>query len=841
MIKRLKRVALAATVVCAAAGTAWGDPGIDVVGISPHEIETEALHDVWADVVPTPGLPTFEVGERVILEASEDSLDTIDWEITDAPDGSTLLGETGADTVFTFVTDSIGSYEVSLVVNDEVEAVTLWITAAEYVGVGTIAGEPEYPQCAVCHDDKAATWENTSHSYATEVNLTTSYMNQSCMQCHATNFDSTAWADDFGFTFPTPGAGVYDSVVTNHPEQAVLFNVQCESCHGPGSEHGGTRGMNEISDSFSIEVCAQCHDEPDHHPQPVAWGVSAHSDDVGSRGRSSCSRCHTAQGFVGETIEGGVATTHDDADPITCAACHDPHDKPGAHNLRRGSVATACTGCHTLRLSGYSGIHHSNQGSMLLGEDGMELPGYDYPVSAHSSLVSDACAQCHMADLPDFIHDAVDAEEISIGEASRVVGGHTFAVEGMWDFGEGEEEFVNDTGCIECHGSVDIEFVKISKQSIVDLLEELAALMPKYEARTGGFDSGAVQFSGANLTEAEAAAGYNYYFVANDGSYGVHNHDYAASLLRASITEVQKTSTPGEIVSITDVPNDQGNMVRVLWNAFPAEESSTDPIETYQVVRWDDALGEAGEWVIVGEVTANGMGRYALDVANDVNSIAIPITSEFMVLGIADEATHESLIAEGWSKDNIEPMAPPAAKYVSDSGELTWALSPSTDVKYYAIFRGEIGGALGVTPWANVSGVDTSVAVESGFRYGIAAVDFGENMSDPAALVVDVVNMINGIPVPATTALLGNAPNPFNPDTQIRYQLHEPANVTLTVFNVLGQPVRTLVTGNVVAGVHSSNWDGRNNTGLSVGTGAYLYVMTTESGFRATGRMLLLR
>ena len=341
--------------------------------------------------------------------------------------------------------------------------------------------------------------------------------------------------------------------------------------------------------------------------------------------------------------------------------------------------------------------------------------------------------------------------------------------------------------------------------------------------------------------EAEAAAGYNYYFVANDGSYGVHNHDYAASLLRASITEVQKTSTPGEIVSITDVPNDQGNMVRVLWNAFPAEESSTDPIETYQVVRWDDALGEAGEWVIVGEVTANGMGRYALDVANDVNSIAIPITSEFMVLGIADEATHESQIAEGWSKDNIEPMAPPAAKYVSDSGELTWALSPSTDVKYYAIFRGEIGGALGVTPWANVSGVDTSVAVESGFRYGIAAVDFGENMSDPAALVVDVVNMINGIPVPATTALLGNAPNPFNPDTQIRYQLHEPANVTLTVFNVLGQPVRTLVTGNVVAGVHSTNWDGRNNSGLSVGTGAYLYVMTTESGFRATGRMLLLR
>ena len=141
MSKRLRRAALTAFVVCSAAGVAWGSGGfypIQVIGVSPHIIEEEALHGVWADIAPTSGLPTVEVDSRVILEAHADSLGSMDWEITDAPDGSTLLAVTGTDTVFSFVPDSIGSYEVSLTLNDDVVATTLWITAAEYVGMGTI-------------------------------------------------------------------------------------------------------------------------------------------------------------------------------------------------------------------------------------------------------------------------------------------------------------------------------------------------------------------------------------------------------------------------------------------------------------------------------------------------------------------------------------------------------------------------------------------------------------------------------------------------------------------------------------------------------------------------------
>ena len=854
MVQWLKRTTLATAVVLAAVGVAWGSGGIfpiQIDGISPHEIEEENLHAVWEDIAPTSSLPTVGVGTRVVMEAHHDSIVTLAWEITAAPDGDAVnLGLTGTDTLFTFVADSIGQYEVSLTVNDEVDASTLWITAAEYVGVGTFGGAtPSSPECGVCHSSKADSWANTSHATSTERNMTTSYMNQGCMSCHATGFDSTAWSDDLGFLFPATGAGVYDSVLAIEPSQALGFGVQCEACHGPGSEHAGYTSMNETSSSYNSAVCAQCHDEPSHHPEVVAWDVSLHGSyaDItgnGHAGSSSCTRCHTAQGFVEETIRGGAAASYDHPDPVTCAACHDPHDAPGPANLRRGSVAEACTACHTLRLSGYSGIHHSHQGSMLAGIDGMELPGYDYPVSAHSQ-VSEACAECHMAGLPGFLTDAVAAEEISIGEASRIVGGHTFDVVGMWQFAGDtvETEFVNDVGCIECHGPVSTEFVEISKQSIMDLLDELKAMLPILEADSRGFKAGNPVFTGAELTAAEEAAAFNWYFVTNDGSYGVHNHDYAASLLRASIAEVQITSVPGEIVSITDAPNDQGKVVRVMWNAFPAEDSGTDAITAYQVLRWDDDLGEEGEWVIAGEVMASGISRYAIDVSTDYDTPAgeEAANSYFQIAGIAGDMTHVSEVDSGASVDNLEPMAPALAKYAPDTDVLSWAPSHSMDVQYYAIYKNRMntGINLGNAPYLVVA--DTMAVVEGNFRYGIVAVDFSGNVSvlNPSAVINAYDVSVN--PAPATTALLGNAPNPFNPSTEVSYQLHEAAKVQLTVYNILGQPVRTLVSGTQAAGNHSVNWDGRDSNGLHVASGAYLYVMTTENGFRSTGRMLLLR
>ena len=74
-----------------------------------------------------------------------------------------------------------------------------------------------------------------------------------------------------------------------------------------------------------------------------------------------------------------------------------------------------------------------------------------------------------------------------------------------------------------------------------------------------------------------------------------------------------------------------------------------------------------------------------------------------------------------------------------------------------------------------------------------------------------------------TFALLQNYPNPGNPITNIVFSLTEPRRVELKVFNILGQEVRNLVNDYREAGVYSMIWDGKNNQGMEVPSGIYLY------------------
>jgi FtsP/CotA-like multicopper oxidase with cupredoxin domain len=88
--------------------------------------------------------------------------------------------------------------------------------------------------------------------------------------------------------------------------------------------------------------------------------------------------------------------------------------------------------------------------------------------------------------------------------------------------------------------------------------------------------------------------------------------------------------------------------------------------------------------------------------------------------------------------------------------------------------------------------------------------------------------------------VLVNYPNPFNPETQISFRLPNAGNVDLRVFNLLGQEVRRLVSGELTAGEHTIRWDGRDAAGIVVASGIYFYRLETPD-FKATKRMLLLK
>ena len=93
---------------------------------------------------------------------------------------------------------------------------------------------------------------------------------------------------------------------------------------------------------------------------------------------------------------------------------------------------------------------------------------------------------------------------------------------------------------------------------------------------------------------------------------------------------------------------------------------------------------------------------------------------------------------------------------------------------------------------------------------------------------------------PAHFALHANAPNPFNPETVIRYELPREAPVQLFIYNALGQRIRTLVHGIGQAGAHQVTWDGRDGRGTSVAGGMYFYRLTSPD-FQATRKMVLLK
>lgn len=85
-----------------------------------------------------------------------------------------------------------------------------------------------------------------------------------------------------------------------------------------------------------------------------------------------------------------------------------------------------------------------------------------------------------------------------------------------------------------------------------------------------------------------------------------------------------------------------------------------------------------------------------------------------------------------------------------------------------------------------------------------------------------------------------NYPNPFNPVTKIEYSIPEPSFVTLKIYNLLGQEVRTIVANGHPAGRYKMQWDSKDNFGISVGSGTYIYVLKAGDQIKR-GRMTLIR
>jgi hypothetical protein len=96
------------------------------------------------------------------------------------------------------------------------------------------------------------------------------------------------------------------------------------------------------------------------------------------------------------------------------------------------------------------------------------------------------------------------------------------------------------------------------------------------------------------------------------------------------------------------------------------------------------------------------------------------------------------------------------------------------------------------------------------------------------------------VPIRTFQIILENSPNPFEAKTKISYALPKESRVTLTIYNVAGQKVKTLVNRMQSAGMYSADWNGKDDQGRNVASGVYFYRLDSEN-FKAIRKMIVVR
>jgi len=551
--------------------------------LTPKEIHDNAL----GEINTSGGLMTIGVGERAYLEAQvpiATTVNGIEWALTGWPRDSVAQleasplpadmpiynpGDREVNKVagrIMLIPDLVGTYTVEAVVATGDGPVTIVgkVVAAEYTGVGIIGGvDPAYPQCALCHEEQAVKWAGTGHANFFELaidGLKSNHYNEGCISCHvlgkpeavapSNNFFDVA--DAVGWTFPEhPAPGEWDAMPL---ELKAMANIQCEHCHGPGSIHHGDKTKTSIS--LSAGDCAQCHDDEPYHTKNMEWNISRHA--VATRyptgeTRANCVQCHSGIGFIEKTVK-GMTEFSTDYEAITCAVCHDPHDATNEHQVRKmdavtlkngvvvteGGSGKLCMNCHQARQDGevyaatangstHFGPHYGVQGDMIVGTNAVSYDREHYS-SAHLYATEDACATCHMQSVP------------MSDPAHSLAGGHTFKV--VWDSGtpDDDSDDVDMIGaCRTCHGPIQdfnlmtydydgngrVEGVQVEVGKLLDALgRRLPPLGDPHVAVTSSF------------TRQQLKAAYNYKYVEEDGSHGIHNTRYTVSILKAAIADL---------------------------------------------------------------------------------------------------------------------------------------------------------------------------------------------------------------------------------------------------------------------------------------------------------------
>jgi len=298
-----------------------------------------------------------------------------------------------------------------------------------------------------------------------------------------------------------------------------------------------------------------------------------------------------------------------------------------------------------------------------------------------------------------------------------------------------------------------------------------------------------------------------------------------------------------EIVSIMDVPDDQGGWVYVAFSAsyfdHPGETG-----QQYNIYRFD-TYEDTSAWVMVTSGSAIYQDHYIFEVHTSGDStFEGGGMTEFKVVASMNGGIFHSEPMMGYSVDNIAPGVPGGlmATAMDEGIHLTWDVSVEEDFQYFILEKSLNSEFQDYQTYEMIDTtyIDLEYVLNETNYYRLAAVDHAGNVSEYSDMVEATLLSLVGDLTPEVFALHQNYPNPFNPTTQIRYDLPEDALVAINIYDLMGRSIKSLVNSNQSAGYRSIQWNATNNLGEAVSAGMYIY--TIQAGeFRQTKKMVLLK
>jgi hypothetical protein len=733
----------AMTVANAAAPALQGQ--VTLRPLTPQDIKDYALTGAQG----ASGLSTVGVGQPAYLEVlvnnavPNSDITNVSWVLTVRPGGSAAalaasplgtnvptykmadrINQAGAAVYKVagrtlLLPDATGLYTVTVTVQTASSGstnLTQNITAGTYMGVNT---------CALCHSggllapDEYTPWSQTLHAtFFTKAidGQKSDHYGKNCISCHTVGYDANTNAVNGGFDDIAASVGwTFPSVLTNgnwatsSPAIKNLANIQCENCHGAGSEHAigellapqSPAAKAAIAKSFVAGNCAQCHDSKPNHVKVFEWSNSLHARVTrtpSGPGRDNCVRCHTAPGFRNFIEHAGSTNayvTNTVYEAITCAACHDPHDASNPHQLRAANSYTLpegttvtnvglgalCMECHhsrngeaTNNITKYKlglptwaggssfGVHDSTAGDMVEGVNAITY-GKVIPSGSHSAVITNVCVGCHM--------QPVATTHPAFGQA----GGHTYSMTyKVVNGGVTNSADLVDV-CVKCHGPIEgFDFARKDydgdgviegvQTEIQHLLDKLSRMLPNSTYRADGnyVPDGLVKSPSVktNWPTKFLQAAWNWQFVNVEGSKGVHNAPYAVGVLKASIADLTGDANSDGLPDAWQLQYFGANWASNP-NAAPNAGAAGDGIPNW--VKYTLGLNPliAGTVVQDGVVWANGTA-----IGGSTNTIHIFTAAEIAFdteVGKTYQIQAVSTIGGGWQ--NIGAPIPGTGQSIS--------------------------------------------------------------------------------------------------------------------------------------------------------------------------------